>query len=310
MPEKTPVRKPSDSAPLRPRGRTAGLVAAGTALSLAVPVAAYAAAAPAAPADPASALTYTPAERADALAYWTPARIKSVGRSVDLGPTGPRAHPWRGSALKTVGRLFFVNSRGADTWCTATAVTGSNRSAVMTAAHCVRRGSSPYNTNSTMVFVPGYSKGVQPYGAFAVRTAVTPRSWETDSVNDMAALAVDARVDGRRLTDVVGGQAVAFGRPVGGSVSSFGYSATRPQLGEELLRCVGTAKAKDGAQAVPCDMTGGASGGPWFADFDVRTGRGVLISVNSALDALTPTEMQGEVWGATARQVYERAQRA
>ena len=45
-----------------------------------------------------------------------------------------------------------------------------------------------------------------------------------------------------------------------------------------------------------------------LADFNATTGKGVLVSVNSALDSLTPTEMQGEVLGATAKKVYDRAQ--
>ncbi|MFD0167712.1 trypsin-like serine peptidase [Streptomyces decoyicus] len=294
----------------RLRGRAMGLAVVGTALVLAAPIPATAVAGQtrAASADPVSVMTYTAKERQEALAYWTPARIKAVGKSVDLGPTGPKAKPWQGTAMKTVGRLFFVNANGADTWCTATAVKSANRSAVMTAAHCVRRGSSPDNTNIVMVFVPGYSKGKMPYGAFAVRTAVTPRSWENDSVNDLATLVVDPGKSGRKLTDIVDGQDIAFNRPVGGTISAFGYSATRPQLGEELLRCVGTAKEKSGIQAIPCDMSGGSSGGPWLADFNATTGKGVLVSVNSALDSLTPTEMQGEVLGATAKKVYERAQ--
>ncbi|WP_282797801.1 peptidase [Streptomyces sp. CC224B] len=300
------------------RRRATGVAVAGTALALAAPLAATAAPHPAAAAtdraraaaaDPVSVLSYTAKERKDALAYWTPARIKAVGRSVDLGPTGPRAKPWRGTPPKTVGRLFFVNANGADTWCTATAVKSANRSAVMTAAHCVRRGSSPYNTNTAMVFVPGYHKGEKPYGTFAVRTAATPRTWEKESTNDMAALTVGTGKGGRKLTDVVGGQAVAFHRPVGGTVSALGYSATRPQLGESLLHCVGKPRKTHGLQAIPCDMSGGSSGGPWLADFDAATGNGVLVSVNSALDALTPTEMRGEVFGATAKKVYERAQR-
>ncbi|MEU5016540.1 peptidase [Streptomyces angustmyceticus] len=263
----------------------------------------------AAAADPTSVMTYTAKDRQEALAYWTPARIKAVGKSVDLGPTGPKAKPWQGTALKTVGRLFFINANGADTWCTATAVKSANRSAVMTAAHCVRRGASPDNTNILMVFVPGYSKGTMPYGAFAVRSAVTPRSWETDSTDDLSTLVVDADKNGRKLTDVVGGQDIAFNRPVGGTISSFGYSATRPQLGEQLLRCVGTARKKQhGVQAIPCDMSGGSSGGPWLADFNATTGKGVLISVNSSLDSLAPTEMQAEVMGPTAQKVYDRAQ--
>ncbi|MEV6568616.1 trypsin-like serine peptidase [Streptomyces kronopolitis] len=190
-------------------------------------------------------------ERREALAYWTPARIKAVGKSVDLGPTGPKAKPWRGTALKTVGRLFFVNANGADTWCTATAVQSANRSAVMTAAHCVRRGSSPGNTHLLMVFAPGYSKGEMPYGAFAVRTALTPRAGENDSTDDLSTLVIDADRRGRKLTEVVGGQDIAFHRPVGATISSFGYSATRPQRGEELLHCVGTAKKQGAQQAIP-----------------------------------------------------------
>ncbi|MGW7020164.1 trypsin-like serine peptidase [Streptomyces decoyicus] len=293
----------------RLRGRAMGLAVVGTALLLAasIPATAVAGQTRAASADPVSVMTYTAKERQEALAYWTPARMKAVGKSVDLGPTGPKAKPWQGTAMKTVGRLFFVNANGADTWCTATAVKSANRSAVMTAAHCVRRGSSPDNTNILMVFVPGYRKGKMPYGAFAVRTAVTPRSWENDSADDLSTLVVDTDKSGRKLTDVVDGQDIAFNRPVGGTISAFGYSATRPQLGEELLRCVGTAKKKSGLQAIPCDMSGGSSGGPWLADFNATTGKGVLVSVNSSLDSLTPTEMQGEVLGATAKKVYERA---
>ncbi|MEV5982164.1 peptidase [Streptomyces sp. NPDC052114] len=302
----------SASVTRRLRGRATGLAVAGTALALAAPIPATAATsqARAASADPVSVLKYTTKERKDALAYWTPARIKAVGKSVDLGPTGPKAKPWRGSTLKTVGRLFFVNASGADTWCTATAVKSANRSTVMTAAHCVRRGSSPYNTNISMVFVPAYHKGKMPYGAFAVRQAATPRTWETDSTDDMSALTVDAGKNGKKLTDVVGGQDIAFNRPVGGTVSSFGYSATRPQLGEELLRCVGKPKKEHGTQAIPCDMSGGSSGGPWLADFNATTGKGVLVSVNSALDSLEPTKMYGEIFKATAKKVYDRAQQS
>ncbi|GAA1936649.1 hypothetical protein GCM10009837_73440 [Streptomyces durmitorensis] len=55
-------------------------------------------------------------------------------------------------------------------------------------------------------------------------------------------------------------------------------------------------------------MSGGSSGGPWLADF-TTTGKGTLVSVNSSLDSLTPSKMYGGVWGATAKKVYERAQR-
>ncbi|UQI45409.1 peptidase [Streptomyces sp. HU2014] len=283
----------------------ASLAAVGAAPSLAT------AAAPASPAPEVAEVTYTAKERKDALAYWTAARMRKVSESVDLGPTGPLTKEWRGAPVKTVGRLFFVNADGADTWCTATAVKSGNRSVVMAAGHCVRRGASPFNTYMDLVFVPGYAKGSRPYGAFPVRATVTPKSWAEESRTDIAALTVDP-VGGRRLTDVVGGQPVGFDRAPAGAVTSFGYPATRPQRGEELLHCSGPAEAApDDEWRMPCDMSGGASGGPWLADFDARSGLGTLVSVNSHGDALEgSTTMSGPALGAAARQVYERAQRA
>ncbi|WP_432144075.1 trypsin-like serine peptidase [Streptomyces sp. bgisy084] len=297
------------ASPPRRRHRIAVAVAAGTLLAAVGPMPATAA--PKAAADKVATVNYTAGERREALAYWTPARIKAVGKSVDLGPTGPKSRPWRGTTMKTVGRLFFVNADGADSWCTATAVRSANRSVVMAAAHCVRRPASPVNTYMDLVFVPGYQKGTQPYGAFPVRAAMTARSWAEDAVNDVAALAVDPDAKGRRLTDVVGGQTVAFHHRVGGRTVAFGYPATRPQRGEELLHCTGTAtRARDNEQSVPCDLGGGASGGPWLTDFDTATGQGVLVSVNSHGDAPTGgTRMFGPVLGDVAKQVYQRAER-
>ncbi|GAB7029285.1 peptidase [Streptomyces sp. NPDC021749] len=282
----------------------------GAALSLVAAPGAVAATTTKAPSAAVLKVGYTAKERREALAYWTPARMKAVGKSVDMGPTGPKSLPWRGTAMKTVGRLFFVNGDGADSWCTATSVDGANRSVVMAAGHCVRRPASPVTTYIDMVFVPGYSKGKQPYGAFAVRATFTPRTWAEDAVNDVAALTVDADAKGRALGDVVGGQRIAFNRRVGGNTVAFGYPATRPQRGEELLHCTGTAKpAPENEQAVPCDLGGGASGGPWLADFDRATGEGVLVSVNSHGDGPERgTHMYGPVLGATARAAYEQAQ--
>ncbi|MER5780507.1 peptidase [Streptomyces mobaraensis] len=252
---------------------------------------------------------YTAKERAEALAYWTPERMRKTGQAVDLGKTGPLAKPWKGTPMKTVGRLFFVNANGDDTWCTATAVRSGNHSVVMAAGHCVRRPASPDNTYTDLVFVPGYDKGERPYGVFPVAATVTPASWAKDAVGDVAALTVDP-VKGRKLTDAVGGQPVAFDRAPGAKVTSFGYPATSPQRGESPLTCTGTAKEAPGDELVmPCDMTGGASGGPWLADFDAKSGLGTLVSVNSHGDALEHSRtMSGPRFGAVAKAVYERAQ--
>ncbi|MEU3618997.1 trypsin-like serine protease [Streptomyces sp. NPDC006872] len=257
-----------------------------------------------------STVTYTAAERAAALSYWTPARMKQVSRAVDLGPTGPLSKPWTGKAISSIGRLFFVDSRGQDTWCTASAVTSENRSVIMTAAHCARLGSSPVNTYSDIVFVPGYAKGKAPYGRYAVKATMTPRSWAEDTVNDIAAMVVATPAYGKRLTDAVGAQNIAFGRPAGERVTAFGYPATSPQRGEELLYCAGTSqRAPEGEQRVPCDLGGGASGGPWLAGFNSATGKGTVVSVNSHGKGDGGTPMYGPTLDKTARALYDAAQR-
>lgn len=106
MPAATPpgIPEPTSAIPARvPRARrrrSTVLATAGMLLVCVVPVS-EAAAAPKgavskAPDPSVSTMTFTAKERRDALAYWTPARIKAVGRSVDLGPTGPG--PSRGGA--------------------------------------------------------------------------------------------------------------------------------------------------------------------------------------------------------------------
>ncbi|AVV44753.1 peptidase [Streptomyces sp. ID05-04B] len=280
-------------------------------LALAGPLAAPASpAAAAAGGGQVSTVGYTAAERTAALAYWTPARMKQVSRTVDLGPTGPLSKPWTGKGIPSIGRLFFSDSRGQDTWCTASAVTSGNHSVIMTAAHCARLGSSPVNTYSDIVFVPGYAKGKAPYGRYAVKATVTPRSWAEDTVNDVAAMVVATPEYGKQLTDAVGAQNIAFGRPAGERVTAFGYPATDPQRGEELLHCAGTSQgAPEGEQRIPCDLGGGASGGPWLAGFNAATGKGTVVSVNShgAGDGGSP--MYGPTLDKTARAVYDAAQR-
>ncbi|MFB7928156.1 trypsin-like serine peptidase [Streptomyces sp. NPDC056039] len=255
-------------------------------------------------------VTYTAADQAAALSHWTPARMKQVGRTVDLGATGPLSKPWTGKAVPSIGRLFFVNSRGQDTWCTASAVTSANRSVIMTAAHCARLGSSPVNTYSDIVFVPGYAKGKAPHGRYAVKATMTPRSWAEETVNDIAAMVVATPAGGKRLTDAVGAQKIAFGRPAGERVTAFGYPGTTPQRGEELLHCAGTSqRAPEGEQRVPCDLGGGASGGPWLAGFDAATGKGTVVSVNSHGEGNGGSPMYGPTLDKTARAVYDAAGR-
>ncbi|MFJ8535938.1 trypsin-like serine peptidase [Streptomyces sp. NPDC093591] len=254
-------------------------------------------------------VTFTAADRRETLAYWTADRMRDVGAADVLGHDAASVQPWRGPAMKTVGRLFFTNDKGQDTYCTATAVQSRNRSTVMTAGHCVQPPAAPDNYHINMVFVPGYSDGKRPYGVFAVRAVAMPRSWAQDAQNDVAAVVVDQ--GNEALTDAVGAQAVAFDREPGDAVTVFGYPDSQEQRGEHLMYCAGTTStASDRKQSVRCPMEGGSSGGPWLAGFDQKSGQGTLVSVNSSGDALeNGTVMEGEVLGAVADQLHAQAEK-
>ncbi|NUP67334.1 MAG: peptidase, partial [Nonomuraea sp.] len=143
---------------------------------------------------------------------------------------------------------------------------------------------------------------------------LTTQQWDTgEDINFDIAAAVVAPLQGRTLTDVVGGQGVAFNQPRGRQTFSFGYPAAAPFDGSDLVFCNGRTfddpvMTKD--QGLRCAMTGGSSGGPWFQGFDPSTGLGWLNSVNSFKYDFAPDFMFGPFFGNEAMAVYQAAQRA
>jgi hypothetical protein len=72
---------------------------------------------------------------------------------------------------------------------------------------------------------------------------------------------------------------------IGDTVSAFGYPAAQKYRGNDLVYCQGPVRTDsftdDLTYGVTCNMTGGSSGGPWFAPFDDESGTGIQMSVNS-----------------------------
>ena len=56
--------------------------------------------------------------------------------------------------------------------------------------------------------------------------------------------------------------------PAGSTYEAYGYPAAAPFNGQTIKSCAGTAQndiyGGTQSQRIPCDMTGGSSGGPWF----------------------------------------------
>ncbi|WP_169943869.1 serine protease [Microbispora sp. H11081] len=224
--------------------------------------------------------------------------------------------PWTagGTVAKTTGRVFFTVAAGPDTGrnasCSGTAVTSANKSVVITAGHCVKLNGA---FHANWVFVPGYDRGERPHGTWPATTLLTTPQWNSgENMNYDLAAAVVAPQDGKSLTDVVGGQGVAFNQPRGRQTYAFGYPAGAPYDGSRLVYCGGRTfddylSSQD--QGLSCGMTGGASGGPWFVRFDASTGGGLLNSVNSFKYNFAPYWMFGPYFGPEAEAVYNTAQK-
>ncbi|TDC09243.1 hypothetical protein E1267_08020 [Nonomuraea longispora] len=74
---------------------------------------------------------------------------------------------------KTIGKVFFVNSKGEKKWCSATSLQSKYRNLVATAGHCVYDTAKNEATMDKWVFVPGYYQGKAPWGIYVGKTAFT-----------------------------------------------------------------------------------------------------------------------------------------
>ncbi|AQZ68203.1 unnamed protein product [[Actinomadura] parvosata subsp. kistnae] len=214
-----------------------------------------------------------------------------------------------GAVVRTTGRVFFTTAEGGNASCSGSAVTSANESVVITAGHCVKLNGAAHRN---WVFVPAFDNGRRPFGTWVASTMLTTQQWNArEDINfDMAAVVV-APLDGRTLTDVVGGQGIAFNQARQRQMFAFGYPAAEPFDGSRLIYCSGrafndTVMTRD--QGLRCNMTGGSSGGPWFQNFDESTGLGWLNSVNSFTYNFAPNFMFGPFFGDEAMAVYRAAQ--
>ncbi|MEU9110569.1 peptidase [Streptomyces sp. NPDC048483] len=218
--------------------------------------------------------------------------------------------PWTGGGahVKTTGRVFFTY-QGRQASCSGDAVTSANKSTVITAGHCVKLEGA-WHTN--WVFVPGYHDGQAPYGKWAAdKTLSTPQWTKSEDINYDVGAAVVAPLGGKKLTDVVGGQGLAFNSGYNKQMYAFGFPAAAPYDGSKLIYCSGTT-IKDpllsNDHGLPCNMTGGSSGGPWFTSFNESTGTGLQSSVNSFTYQFLPNTMFGPYFGDDAKNLYTKAQ--
>lgn len=259
------------------------------------------------------------ADRAAALAYWTPERMRQWAGDDSLPPAEKIGRLWEGPVPAGVGRLFFTAVPGVDESCTATVVPSATNDVALTAGHCVNGGLDRFDNPIKIVdvvFVPGYDHGAAPHGVFPVRAFAWSATYSgpTSGTDDDAVLALDP-VDGRHVADVAGTQDISFEKPPSPvDTTILGYPVSRLAGGEALLSCARPATLETNsvvsAWRTDCDLAGGSSGGPWLRDFDPVTGKGTVFGATSRgtmnEDGVT-LDLTSAAFTDPVRALYERA---
>jgi hypothetical protein len=114
------------------------------------------------------------------------------------------------------------------------------------------------------------------------------------------------------LTDVVGGAGWAYNQPTNQTYSAYGYPAAGQFDGQTRQTCENspstTWKLTGGTVvSIPCNMTGGSSGGPWFIQI---AGNLYLNGHNDFTSSLQPGHMFSPVYDDTWYALYDKAQQS
>jgi len=235
-----------------------------------------------------------------------------------------------GLPLAATGKVFFTF--GSSTYvCSGSVVTDdkTDRSIVLTAGHCVyNQATSQFATN--WIFIPAYDskpKGsctdpanLFPYGCWTARSLLVHSDFSSQTSfnamatkSDWAFAVIGPNASGVQLDTTVGSFTfnesgfTAAAQPA----HSFGYPAASPYAGADLIYCNGNiitdSNNSNATWGLACNMTGGASGGPWMSAFSTSTNSGALSSVNSYKYSTDTSKMYGPKFDSRTRSTLNAA---
>ncbi len=241
---------------------------------------------------------------------------------VSAGARAGRGHAFKSGTVadpaakgvRTHGRVFFKVPGVGLASCSGTAISSNRRNLVLTAGHCVNGGGHEGRWYTHWVFVPAYSHGTAPFGAWRAKRLYSTPIWVEyrDPTGDIGFATVAAR-KGTRLQDAVGASGISFGRGVRRRYQAFGYPANPKDGfdGESERYCNSHLRQRDkparrvlGPKTVgiSCDMTEGASGGSWIAK------QGYAVSLSSYYYPQLHHALFGPYFGSLAHELYEGTQ--
>ncbi|HEY0443816.1 MAG TPA: hypothetical protein VGC90_06325 [Candidatus Limnocylindrales bacterium] len=256
--------------------------------------------------------------RHDAIvAHWTAARLHSavprdftfdpargfVHRSKAAGGGNVTGASWTngGAILRASGKVYF--EMGGSAWvCSGTAANDSRSgfALVLTAGHCAYdETNGGFATNWLFIpdfdGAPTFTCASTVFGCWTATALVvhdgfaSAGSFNTQATTHDFAFAVvgpGGKSGTAQLDSTVGSLPIAFGGVSTNDVlDAFGYPAAGKYHGDDLTYCAGPlspdTRNASATWGMSCDMTGGASGGPWLSAFARAIGTGTLSSLNS-----------------------------
>ena len=256
--------------------------------------------------------------RGQVVRYWTAARMQNAVPAERVAGQSPKAKPGSGSSSTTSfeaplpypsaqGKVFFTSNSGVNYVCSGSALVSTNKSVVWTAGHCVNEGPGAFYKN--FLFVPAYRDGAAPYGKFAGPTLLTTSGWQANGEFgvDVGAAVVGTNESGQTLSDAVAERPIVFNSVRNQSYKLYGYPAAKKFNGQRMRVCDTAWSMDDGStvpatMGVPCDMTGGSSGGGWV------TSSGAVASVISYGYSNLRNVLFGLHQETEAQQLYSTAQ--
>jgi hypothetical protein len=218
------------------------------------------------------------------------------------GSAIPTAQPFDGSP--SVGALFDSAHATAHT-STASVVDSPAGDLLITAAHAIRGSGRGY------VFVPAYNDGKEPYGAWIVTAAFSPKAWGgagSQRADVVFLVVASQRRHGHVVTlqSLTGGHALGSAPARGEMVTVPAYASGRD---DQPFKCVARVYYDGGFPAFDChSYPGGTSGAPWLAASPTGA---VVVGVIGGLHqgGCRPVTSYTSSFGAQVRNAYAAAVR-
>lgn len=249
---------------------------------------------------------------------------------------------WTGGGVvqMAVGRIYFEMPSNAQRtrWggyvCSGTVTNDatSGRSIIITASHCVYDDANKAFARNVL-FIPDQADTTgtgtdrncanDPIGCWAPQFGVVDVNWTTRTfpdnvawdyafyvVSDSGAHQSGLSAAGDVLDAAVAPMDVSFaGVSIGGVTHALGYSY---DVDPQFMYCSDPMENMDAANYwLPnCGLSGGSSGGPWSQPFNVSTGNGPIMSVNSWGYTNQPGMAGPKLAGTSASCLYATAKSA